>query len=55
MEQMESNATRIDDDTAMETTPNLDTRLMEGSKTPDVDHVTHNELNDSQIKAEEEE
>jgi len=52
---MESVATRIDDDNAMETTTNLDTRLMEGSKTPEVDHVTHNELNDSQIEAEEEE
>jgi hypothetical protein len=55
MEQMEAIATCINDDNAMETTPNLDTRLMEGSKTPEIDHVTHNELNDSQIKAEEEE
>ena len=52
---MESVATHIDDDNAMETTTNLDTQIMEGSKTPEVNHVTHNELNNSKIKAEEEE
>lgn len=54
MEQMVQNE-RLDDETELGTNTNLDTGLTSGSENPETSHVTHNELNDSQIKAEEEE